>query len=140
MNAPVASSSGRSVGLTGDQLGERPKSLDRAEGESIGRGHVGLGQDAHGFTREPVADDERLGLAVVDDVRDLGTDEMPVDRRVVEAALERRERERHLFEAVGQHGRDLIAPFQPERPQPVHDLIGERVELAVGHRPDGRGR
>ena len=58
---------------------------------------------------------------------------MPVHGGDVEPALERCETDRYLFEAVGQHRRDLVARLQPERPQAVHDLIGERVELTEGH-------
>ena len=66
-----------------------------------------------GLLTEAGVDDECLGLGVVHDVADLGADQMPVHGGDVVPALERSETNRDLFEAVGQHRRDLVATRAP---------------------------
>ena len=52
---------------------------------------------------------KRAGLAVVDDVGDLGPDEVVVDRREVPAGLHGGEVQGEHLDAVGQHGGDAVA-------------------------------
>ena len=120
--------------LTVDQFTERTEAANLAtDHEAVRFRRVAILEYPGGLLTEAGVDDECLGLGVVHDVADLGADQMPVHGGDVVPALERGETDRDLFEAVGQHRRDLVPRLQPERPQAVHDLIGERVELTEGH-------
>ncbi len=68
--------------------------------------------------------EKRFGFAVLQDIGDLRSNEVEVDRRQVPAGLLHAQIELVRLERVGQHGRDGIAWLQPQRAQPVHDLIG----------------
>src|SRR5919106_167205 len=72
---------------------------------------------------EPLVRDEHLGVAVLHDVRDLGADEVEVDRHEVPARLEHREVQLEDLDAVGQHHRDRVALLQAEVTEPVHELV-----------------
>ncbi len=126
---------GPGLRLTVDELGEGPEARHPAHREAVGLGRHAVLEDPHRLVGEARRDDQRLRLRVVDDVGDLGAHEVPVDRRDVEAALVGRQADRDLLEAVGQHGGHLVAPLQPQGPQPVDDPVGERGELTEGHLP-----
>ena len=59
---------------------------------------------------------KHLGVAVVDDVGDLGADEVVVDRREVEPDLHGAEVELDHLDAVGQHAGDGVARLEARAP------------------------
>ena len=77
-------------------------------------------------------------LAVVHDVRDLGADEVVVDRGQVPTRLHGREVERHHLGPVREHGCHPVARGQTERAQAVHETVGGREQLPVGDLRPGR--
>ena len=113
--------------------------LVRAEGVDLAADHdPALGGEADlvgrslGVLGEARVRDEDLRFTVLHDVRDLGADEMPVDRDEVEARLADGEVELEHLGAVGQEHRDRVAGPEAHRPQPVHQLVARREQLAGG--------
>ncbi len=100
--------------------------FDRADGEAP------IGVEARSpprrwrSLREALVADEGRGLAVVDDVGDLGSDQVVVDRREVPTCLHRREVEGEHLGAVGQHRGHDVARGQAERAEPVHEAVAQR--------------
>jgi hypothetical protein len=85
--------------------------------------------------REALVGHVDLRLGVAEDVGDLGTDQVPVDRGDVVAALEGREAQRDLLDRVRQRRSDVIAALETGGAQPVRDLVHELVQLAVADLP-----
>ena len=78
--------------LAVDQLGERPEARRSSPtAKRLVGGDVGLVGRGRRTLGEALVADEHLGLAVADDVGDLGADEVVVDRREVEPDLQRGE-------------------------------------------------
>ncbi len=73
--------------------------------------------------------DEDLRLAVVDDVRDLGSDEVPVDRDQVEAGLCHGEEQLEHLGRVREQHRDRVAGLESHAAESVHELVARRQEL-----------
>ena len=92
------------------------------EVELLDRGDAGL--------RVARVHEDRLRLAVLDDVRDLGAGQVEVDGREVEAGLRRGEEELDGRHAVGQHLRDRVAGLEPERPEAVDQPVRAGEQLA----------
>ena len=81
--------------------------------------------------REPLVRDVDLRSGIAQDVRDLRSDEVPVDRGDVVTTLERGETQGNLLNRIRQGGGDVIALLQADRGQAVRDLVDEFVKLAV---------
>jgi hypothetical protein len=79
--------------------------------------------------------DERLRGAVLEDVGDLGADEVPVDRHDVEAGLDRGEERGQHGRAVGHLDREAVADPQSRGAQPTTDPVGLGGEFGVRHDP-----
>jgi hypothetical protein len=99
----------------------------RRQSRCVGGLHRGRG--------EPLVGDERTGPTVLEDVPDLGADEVPVDRHHVQAGLDRGEERGQQGRAVGQLDGDAVAGAQAGGPQTAGDAVGLRGELAVRHDP-----
>ena len=80
--------------------------------------------------------EQRLRLAVVDDVLDLVGGEVPVDRRQPVAAAQAARQHLDELGAVAAEQRDRVAFLQAALAQQPHDLVGRLVDLAEGPRPD----
>ena len=113
------------------ELGEGTEAGDVSDREARLRGQRELARRGGAGRREPLVYDQRLRLAVVHDVGDLGARQVMVDRGQEPAGLGRRQVELDHGRAVGQHGRDAVALLQPERAQPMHELVAARQQLAA---------
>ncbi|MGB0097685.1 MAG: hydantoinase/oxoprolinase family protein [Solirubrobacteraceae bacterium] len=78
--------------------------------------------------------DDRDGLSVSEDVRELGGCERWVDRAKHRPGLQDRPPRLEQLEAVGQQHGDDVAGFDAELAKPACQLVGAGVELAVGDR------
>ena len=94
------------VGAEAGNVADREPSLVR-EADLVGRGGADVG--------EAFVGDEDLGLAVVDDVRDLGADQVVVDRHEIPTRLEGGEVELEHRRPIRQHHGDRITRVQSQR-------------------------
>ena len=83
-----------------------------------------------GHLGEPLVGHERLGLRVLQDVGDLGTDQVVVDRDQVPAGLQGGQVELEHLHPVGEEGGDHVPGLEAEAAQPVDHLVGPAEELA----------
>ena len=124
---------GPRLALARDQLVEGAEALHRpAHTEAVRLGRHAASERLGGLGAEALVHDEGPGLGVVDDVADLGTDEVPVDGGHVQAALVCGQAHGQLLEAVGQQGRHLVALAEPGSPQAPRDPVGQCGQLAEG--------
>jgi hypothetical protein len=104
--------------------------LDLADRERRGRSVAELGDDLGQLAGEPLVAEERLRLGVLDDVRDLGADEVVVDRRDVAADLRAGEVGGQHLDRVRQHEGERVVGLHTDGLEPVGDPVGGGVELA----------
>ena len=81
---------------------------------------------------EPLVHEERLRLGVADDVGDLRGGEMPVDRGVVPAGLQRGQAQLLRRDPVRHQRRDAVARAQAPGAQRVHQLVDPREQVTCG--------
>ena len=82
--------------------------------------------------------DERLGLAVLDDVRGLLAGQVPVDRREAQPGALGGIEDLDEFGPVRAHQRDGVTGLQATGPQGPGQAVDLRVEVGVGAVPVGR--
>ena len=112
------------VGAEGvDVAADREASVG-GEPDLVGRGLGVLG--------EAGVRHEDLGFAVLHDVRDLGPDEVPVDRDEVEAGLADREEQLEHLGAVRQQHRDRVAALEAQGAESVYQLVARGQQLSGG--------
>ncbi len=80
---------------------------------------------------EPRLRDQRLGLAVVQDIGDLVGLQVPVDRRHAQAAAPRRVQRLHELRPVGAEQRHAIAGLQSLLAQHARQPVRIRVDLGI---------
>ena len=100
-----------------------------ADGEALVRREVDLGHGLGDLVAEPLVTDEDLGVAVIDDVGDLGPDQVVVDRCEVQTDLHGTEVQLDHLDAVGQHARDSVTRRQALGAQAVAHLVGRGEQL-----------
>ena len=128
---------GSPVGRQADRLPVAQR-LNRGEArylaiaESCPRRQVRQVSGGRGDGREALMHEQRLGLAVPDDIRHLRGGEVPVDRRQIPARLERGQVQLQRRHAVGQYGGNPVSRPQPAGPQPVGDLIHPAEQVTCG--------
>jgi hypothetical protein len=88
------------------------------------RGDARLGDAPQTLLRVALVDEKGLGLAVGDDVADLGSGEVPVDRRVVPAGLQRGQVEHQPVGAVRHEAAEAVARLESQLSQTVHEAVG----------------
>ena len=119
---------GSAGGLAGQQVLERLAAFNLPHRKTVR--HIGFADSPLRFAGEAVAHDQGFRFAVGENVSHFRAGQMPVDRGHIQARLIRSQADRHLLQAIGKQGRNLVAFLQPQRSQPVHDLIGEIVKLS----------
>ena len=123
------------IGLVARQLGQLGKSLDFTDRQAMSRvDRATLCKCAPGRVGEAFVGDQHARLGVAEYVRDLLTRQVMIERRDVEARLERGQSRRVRMRVVRKQGRDAIAGFQAECPQAVGEAIGLASDLAEGPR------
>ncbi len=132
-------SSGSVVGSASRRAANEPEPGDLADREAGRGGELGLLGRLERHVGEPLVGDERLGVRVAQDVGDLGSDQVVVDRHQVPAGLEGGEVELEHLDTVGQQGGDHVAVPEAELPQAVDDLVHppEQLTRAVYSMPSG---
>jgi hypothetical protein len=114
------------------QFRHRGEAGDAAERETP-RGRNSRVIGGHDARRaEPLVHEERLGLAVPHDVGDLRRGEVPVDRGVVPARLERGQVDLQRPDAVGQQAGDAVPGLEAQLAQPVGHLVDPVQQLRRG--------
>jgi hypothetical protein len=122
---------GQRPGLALAELAEGAETGQRAEGEARPGGEAQLLDGAPAGLGEALRAEEGLGLAVPDDVGDLGGRQVVVDGGQVPAGLGHGEVELDRLGAVGQDGGHAIALLETQRAQAVHDAVALREQLAA---------
>ena len=123
---------GRGGGLAGQQIGEGAEAVHRPDGEAVLDGHGDLGRGLLQLGREALVAQQHLGIAVVDDVGDLGPDQVVVDRGDVQADLGRTQVELQHLQTVGDDAGHGVAHLAAQGPEAVADLVGRGQHLARG--------
>ncbi len=81
--------------------------------------------------------DQRLGLAVVDDVGDLVLGQVPIDRGDAEAGAQGGAEHLHELGAIGAHQGDRVASLEAMLAQQAHHAVGVGVDLVEISRAEG---
>ena len=106
---------------------------DLADSEARGAAQAGFFGGIECDLLEALVSHEDLRLGVLQDVADLGTDEVVVVRDQVPPSLQAGEVELDHLLAVGQQGCHDVPRLEPESTQRVDHLVGTSQELACGH-------
>ena len=106
---------GHGRGLAGLEVVVGPEAVNVADGEALLLREPDLVGGGRALVGEPLVGDEHLRLGVLDDVGDLGPDEVGVDRDEVEAGLQRGEVELEHLHAVREHHRHRVARLEARR-------------------------